>query len=231
MGMQMFWASVFWACSGVLLYVYVLCPLVVRTLEVLLGKRAKAVYSEAPLDHAWQERPIRNLDVLIRERHLLNPLKYGLFAWQLWSAQVLRYASPLLWFGAFVANVVLARDALLGGRHYLYLGLLIGQISLLVAGLVGFMLQDHRGELGTFDKPYRFIRTNLASLITMLRYLAECATGWILAPQFWIIVVLIAYLVLRHITAAPDAAMSHPRSHHHISPPTSAAAPERPDDR
>jgi len=113
-------------------------------------------------------------------------------------------------------------------ESYLYLGLLIGQSCLLLAGLLGFMLRDHRRELGVFGKPYYFLLTNLASLIATMRYLAERTIEWVLA--FWIIVVLIAYLAVRYLTAAPDAATSHQRSHHHVSPPT-AAAPERPDDR
>jgi len=207
----------FWACSGFLLYVYVLYPLAVRTLGVLLGTPA-TVSDDRP-----HEPSIRSLDVLIRERHLLNPLKYGSLAWRLWW-QVLLYASPILWFGAFVANAALARDS----RDPLYLILLVGQTTLLVAGAVGFMLQHEQRELGAFDKAYRIIRTNLASLIATLRYLAERTIEWVLV--FWIIVVLIAYLALRYLTAAPDAATSHQRSHHHVSPPA-AAAPERPDER
>ncbi|HUJ52598.1 MAG TPA: glycosyltransferase family 2 protein [Steroidobacteraceae bacterium] len=107
---------------------------------------------------------IRSFNALIRERRFLNPFRYGSFALQLWSHKVLRYASPLLWLGALVANVVLAGDML-------YLSLLIGQLMLLLAGTVGFVLQDHQLKLGVFGKPYYFLLTNLASLIATLRYL------------------------------------------------------------
>jgi cellulose synthase/poly-beta-1,6-N-acetylglucosamine synthase-like glycosyltransferase len=129
-----------------------------------------ALCFEATLDHGRHELSmrvrvaIRSLNALIRERRFLNPLKYGYFAWQLWSHKVLRYASPLLWLGALAANV-----ALVGER--LYLVLLLGQIGLLVSGAVGFILQDKRRELGLFGKPYYFLLTNLASLIATLRYL------------------------------------------------------------
>lgn len=107
---------------------------------------------------------IRSLNALIRERRFLNPLKYGLFAWQLWSHKALRYASPLLWLGALVANATLAHEPL-------YLLLLLGQAGLLAAGGVGFLLQDRGRSLGIFGKPYYFLLTNLASLIATVRYL------------------------------------------------------------
>lgn len=130
----------------------------------------EAVCFEATLGIARQELSmrvrvaIRSFNALIRERRFLNPLTYGLFAWQLWSHKVLRYASPLLWLGALAANLALARDPL-------YLSLLIGQTSLLTAGAVGFVLQDNQREAGVFGKPYYFLLTNLASLIATLRYL------------------------------------------------------------
>lgn len=107
---------------------------------------------------------IRSLNALTRERRFLNPLKYGRFAWQLWSHKVLRYASPLLWLGALISNVALAGDPF-------YLALLIGQSAMLAAGAVGFLLQDRRRELGVFGQPYYFLLTNVAALVATLRYL------------------------------------------------------------
>jgi cellulose synthase/poly-beta-1,6-N-acetylglucosamine synthase-like glycosyltransferase len=129
-----------------------------------------AVCFEATLERGREELSmrvrvaIRSLNALVRERRFLNPLKYGCFAWQLWSHKVLRYASPLLWIGAFVANIVLAREPL-------YLLLLLLQTALLAAGAVGFILQDKQRDLGLLGKPYYFLLTNIASLVAMLRYL------------------------------------------------------------
>jgi cellulose synthase/poly-beta-1,6-N-acetylglucosamine synthase-like glycosyltransferase len=107
---------------------------------------------------------LRSLHALIQERSFLNPWKYGCFAWQLWSHKALRYASPILWLAALGANIALSSQA---G----YLVLLIGQGSLIAAGVVGFMLQARRASLGVFGQPYYFLLTNLASLIATLRYL------------------------------------------------------------
>jgi cellulose synthase/poly-beta-1,6-N-acetylglucosamine synthase-like glycosyltransferase len=108
---------------------------------------------------------IRSLNALIHERRFLNPLKYGRFAWQLWSHKVLRYASPFIWIGALAANVVLI------GYHVAYLVMFAGQCAIIAAGVAGFILQDRNHNLGLLAKPYYFVLTNLASLIAALRYL------------------------------------------------------------
>jgi cellulose synthase/poly-beta-1,6-N-acetylglucosamine synthase-like glycosyltransferase len=107
---------------------------------------------------------IRSLNALVRERKFLNPLKYGRFAWQLWSHKVLRYASPLLWLGALAANAALAQETV-------YLVLLAGQSAVIAAGAAGFMLQGRGRHLGVLGRPYYLLLTNAASLIATLRYL------------------------------------------------------------
>jgi hypothetical protein len=130
----------------------------------------EAVCFEATLDQGRQELAmrvrvaIRSLNALIGERRFLNPVKYGCFAWQLWSHKVLRYATPLLWIAALAANVALASQAP-------YLLLLLGQLALLAAGSVGFILRGAHRNLGFFSQPYYFLLTNIASLVATLRYL------------------------------------------------------------
>lgn len=108
---------------------------------------------------------IRSLNALVCEREFLNPIKYGWFAWQLWSHKVLRYASPLLWLGALSANIVLA-----GQTPYLIL--LATQSAIIGAGLAGYMLQGRGRNLGLLSRPYYLLLTNVASLIATLRYLS-----------------------------------------------------------
>lgn len=107
---------------------------------------------------------LRSLNALVRQRRFLNPFRYGRFAWQLWSHKGLRYASPLLWLAALVANVELA-------SHPVYLLLLVGQLTVIGAGVVGFVLQSQRPTLGIFGRPYYLLLTNIASLIATFRYL------------------------------------------------------------
>jgi cellulose synthase/poly-beta-1,6-N-acetylglucosamine synthase-like glycosyltransferase len=107
---------------------------------------------------------IRSINALIYERRFLNPWRYGLFAWQLWSHKLLRYASPFLWLIALGANLVLAL------KHPLYFALLACQIAIILAGTVGFALQSRLANLGVLNKPYYFLLTNIASFLGALRY-------------------------------------------------------------
>jgi cellulose synthase/poly-beta-1,6-N-acetylglucosamine synthase-like glycosyltransferase len=107
---------------------------------------------------------VRSLNALVRERRFLNPLKYGWFAWQLWSHKVLRYASPLLWLGALTVNVLLASETI-------YFILLAAQSTVILAGIAGFLLQDKGHNLGLLSRPYYLLLTNAAALIATLRYL------------------------------------------------------------
>jgi cellulose synthase/poly-beta-1,6-N-acetylglucosamine synthase-like glycosyltransferase len=130
----------------------------------------EAICYETTLDSVHDELrmrvrvAVRSLNALIRERRFLNPLRYGVFAWQLWSHKLLRYASPLIWLGALATNVLLAADTP-------YLLLLGGQCALIGAGVAGFLLQGRSEKLGLFGRPYYFLLTNVASLIATMRYL------------------------------------------------------------
>jgi cellulose synthase/poly-beta-1,6-N-acetylglucosamine synthase-like glycosyltransferase len=127
-----------------------------------------AVCFEETLAQAGQELSmrvrvaVRSINALVAERRLLNPLRYGRFAWQLWSHKVLRYASPLFWIVALGTSLALAADPL-------YLALFALQVLLIAAGIAGFLLQARRP--GLLTKPYYFLLTNVASLFAILRYL------------------------------------------------------------
>jgi cellulose synthase/poly-beta-1,6-N-acetylglucosamine synthase-like glycosyltransferase len=107
---------------------------------------------------------IRSINALICERRFLNPWRYGIFAWQLWSHKLLRYASPFIWMIALGTNLALARN------HPLYLGLLLCQLAVIVAGAMGFILQSRVAKLGILSQPYYFLLTNMASFVAALRY-------------------------------------------------------------
>jgi cellulose synthase/poly-beta-1,6-N-acetylglucosamine synthase-like glycosyltransferase len=129
-----------------------------------------AVCFEATLDRGQQELAMRtrvaarSINALVTEWRFLNPLRYSLFAWQLWSHKVLRYASPLLWLTAIGANIALAGQTP-------YLVLLLVQFALIAAGAIGFLLQQKGYKLGLLTQPYYFLLTNVASLIATLRCL------------------------------------------------------------
>jgi cellulose synthase/poly-beta-1,6-N-acetylglucosamine synthase-like glycosyltransferase len=131
---------------------------------------ADAICFEATLDRGHQELAMRtrvaarSINALVAEWRFLNPVRYGLFAWQLWSHKVLRYATPLLWLTAIGANIALA-----GQTPYLIL--LLAQFALIAAGAMGYLLQQRGHKLGPLTRPYYFLLTNVASLVATLRYL------------------------------------------------------------
>jgi cellulose synthase/poly-beta-1,6-N-acetylglucosamine synthase-like glycosyltransferase len=129
-----------------------------------------AICFEATLDRGHEELAMRirvaarSINALVAEWRFLNPARYRLFAWQLWSHKVLRYASPLIWLTAIGANIALAGQTP-------YLVLLLMQIALIAAGAIGGLLQQSGYKLGLLAQPYYFLLTNVASLIATLRFL------------------------------------------------------------
>jgi cellulose synthase/poly-beta-1,6-N-acetylglucosamine synthase-like glycosyltransferase len=131
---------------------------------------ANAVCYEETLNRGAQEMSmrvrvaIRSINALFCEKRFLNPWRYGLFAWQLWSHKLLRYASPFLWLIALGANVALM------SRNPFYVAFFVCQIAVILAGIVGFALQSRLAKLGILSRPYYFLLTNIASFLAALRY-------------------------------------------------------------
>jgi glycosyltransferase involved in cell wall biosynthesis len=73
---------------------------------------------------------VRGIAAVARNRQLLNPLRYGLFAWQLWSHKVCRWLVPLFLLLALVSN-----GALIGEPAYL--ALFLAQIGFYGAACLG----------------------------------------------------------------------------------------------
>ncbi len=107
---------------------------------------------------------IRSINALMSESRFLNPWRYGLFAWQLWSHKLLRYASPFLWLIALAANLALV------SKHPVYTVLLLCQLAVILAGAMGFALQSRLAKLGILSQPYYFLLTNIASFLAAFRY-------------------------------------------------------------
>lgn len=107
---------------------------------------------------------VRSLVALASQKRFLDPFRFGAFAWQLWSHKLLRYLSPVFWMVALLANVALA----LQGR---YLWLLVLQLALLLSGAIGFTPLREVAHSRLLSKPYYFLLTNLASAVSLFRFL------------------------------------------------------------
>lgn len=130
----------------------------------------KAVCFEETLDRSHLELSmrirvaVRSIGALVYERRLLNPFADLMFAWQLWSHKLLRYASPYLLAGALFSCIFLIGDPL-------YKVAFVAQLTILASGLAGFLLHKNSRSMGLLSKPYYFLLTNLASLIATIRYI------------------------------------------------------------
>ena len=107
---------------------------------------------------------VRSLVALAAQKRFLNPFRFGAFAWQLWSHKLLRYLSPVFWMIALLANAALAVQ----GR---YLWLLVLQLALLLSGAIGFTPLREMAHSRLLSKPYYFLLTNLASAVSLFRFL------------------------------------------------------------
>jgi cellulose synthase/poly-beta-1,6-N-acetylglucosamine synthase-like glycosyltransferase len=96
-------------------------------------------------------------------RSLLNPFRYGFFAFQYLSHKVLRWLVPWLMLVVFAANLLLA------GSSPLFALLLAGQLCFYGVALLGWLLAGRGGLLGRVTSiPYYFCLVNLASLVALV---------------------------------------------------------------
>ena len=103
----------------------------------------------------------------IRDRlDLLNPLRHGLFAWQLLSHKVLRYLAFLPLALLLVVNAILAP------RSGFYAGLLAAQLACYAGAALGFLLAGRGPMPRWISLPYYFVLIQAASCHAILKLLA-----------------------------------------------------------
>jgi cellulose synthase/poly-beta-1,6-N-acetylglucosamine synthase-like glycosyltransferase len=121
-------------------------PLSVRELGYRVVYEPRALLYEDALAEAGDEMRMR-VRVTLRAFHalkdkaaLLNPLTYGLFAWQLWSHKVLRYMAFLFMAGALLSNLALVAKGPYSAGWSL---LLIGQTLFYALARYGQTMNRH----------------------------------------------------------------------------------------
>jgi cellulose synthase/poly-beta-1,6-N-acetylglucosamine synthase-like glycosyltransferase len=103
----------------------------------------------------------------IRDRtDLLNPLRHGLFAWQLLSHKVLRYVAFLPLLCLLVVNAVLARHSTF------YAALFAAQAACYLGALLGFLLSGRGPVPRWLSLPYYFVLIQAASCHALVKLLA-----------------------------------------------------------
>ena len=106
-------------------------------------------------------------------KRLLNPLRYGWFAWQLISHKLLRWLVPLFLLVIFVTNTLIL------GQGFFYLFTLVAQIIFYVFALVGALIRKQSDLSQVLYVPYYFCLVNIASARGILEaYVGKTYTTW-----------------------------------------------------
>lgn len=98
---------------------------------------------------------IRGLTAIVRHPEVLNPMKMGMFSFQVWSHKIMRWAVP--WFMLVFAILTL----LLQSRGGIYQAALIAQLLFYGIALVGWLSMRAR-ENSVVRIIFFFVQTNLA---------------------------------------------------------------------
>lgn len=115
---------------------------------------------------------IRGITAISRHPEVLNPFKFGLFAFQVWSHKILRWAVP--WFLVVFFLVSLA----LAGQHWFYTLVLLGQIVFYAAVACGHFAPKLRSRT-VVKIPYFFVQVNVAIAIATVKFLmGQRMTTW-----------------------------------------------------
>jgi len=107
---------------------------------------------------------LRALWALADMRHLLNPLRYPLFSWQLWSHKVLRYL-------AFVplSTLIIANIALLDRPLFFVLG--FAHLAFYICAALGYLRRARAHNPVFFSLPYYFLLINIACAHATWRFI------------------------------------------------------------
>lgn len=114
---------------------------------------------------------VRGVSGLLKHRTLLNPFRYGVFAWQLASHKLARWLVPFAMLTAAVANLILARDP----GIYRWLGL--GQVFFY--GLAFLAIKFPVGALHLWRPVGFLVLANVSILDAWIRLLrGQTAVTW-----------------------------------------------------
>lgn len=115
---------------------------------------------------------------LMSMRDLMNPLRYGKFAWQLISHKLLRWLVPLFLLVMFLANLLLL------GTHVVYNVLFVGQVLFYGLAASGMLMRDRGSRARVLYIPYYFCLVNVASLRGIMdAYCGKTYTTWSTARE------------------------------------------------
>ncbi|MFA7617529.1 MAG: glycosyltransferase family 2 protein [Thiohalomonadaceae bacterium] len=137
-----------------------------RGMRAVVAAQAFGYYTDLADDtHEYQRKyrtALRGMAALWRHRDMLNPLRHGLFAWQLWSHK------PLRWLVPWCLPACLVSSALAGGSFYV--AMFIAQLGLYALVLLGFMSRSLR-QRTLVRVPFFFVQANAALAHAFIAFL------------------------------------------------------------
>ena len=115
---------------------------------------------------------LRGIAVFMRSLHLLNPFRYGLFSWQLFSHKLCRWLVP------FALATTLTCNLFLAGRNVFYQATLCLQVLFYGVGVIGWVwpriITKGIGRIPTF-----FVVVNASIVHAWYRYVrGDQIVGW-----------------------------------------------------
>lgn len=108
---------------------------------------------------------IRGLTALARHPEVLNPLRYGLFSFQVFGHKLMRWLAP--WFQLLLLLVSIA----LAGQGAVYTLTLVAQLAFYGLVLAGHWIPSLR-ESATVKIPYFFVQVNVATAQATVSFLS-----------------------------------------------------------
>lgn len=116
---------------------------------------------------------LRALWAIHDKRCLLNPFRYPLYSWQLFSHKVLRYTAFVPLGGMFLFTAVGANS------HLYFKWFFVAEMLCLALAVVGHRLKDSPGVSSRLLIPYYFLILNVACLFAFWKYVrGEKMTLW-----------------------------------------------------
>lgn len=102
---------------------------------------------------------------LWRHRAMLNPLRSGLYGWQMVSHKVMRYSVPLFLIGIFASSALLARGSVF------YRLVFLAQAAGYGCAALAWLLEKIGVRSRLLALPHYFVLANVASLIAFFKFL------------------------------------------------------------
>ena len=119
---------------------------------------------------------LRGISVMMKNLSLLNPFKYGLFGWQLFSHKICRWLVPYFLIFLFISNLFIMFSSI----FYFFTFVLQVTFYILAYKYHRHSKAKHQDPSGNLIKiPYFFVTVNLSILVAWWKYIkGERATFW-----------------------------------------------------